>query len=119
MDTITLKSLAFHGHHGYYESERISGNQFEVDVTARGNFRPSVQLNNLDETFNYELVSDIASSVFSGKEEKLIEALCVKIGDALFERSPHVKLLSVTVRKLNPPISVPAAWAEVTMQWKR
>lgn len=119
MDKITLKSLKFHGPHGYYENERMQGNHFELDVTARGHFRSAVLNDDLEQTFNYELVSEIASSVFSGKEEKLIETLCQRIGNNLFERSPVVKKLTVTVRKLDPPIAVPAAWAEVTMTWKR
>lgn len=119
MDKITLKSLSFHGRHGYYENERVIGNEFELDVTARGDFRSAVEDDDLGRTFNYEVVYEVASAVFSGKEEKLIETLCIRIGDELFHRFPHLKKLSVSVRKLNPPIDAPAKWAGVTMKWKR
>lgn len=119
MDKITIKSLKFKGLHGYYDRERLEGNEFEVDVTAKGNFKSSIENDDLDQTFNYEIVEEITGDILSGDSEKLIETLCKKIGDQLFERSPYVKKLAVTVRKLNPPIKTPAAYAEITMKWKR
>lgn len=119
MDKITINSLRFKGLHGYYDRERAHGNEFEVDATAKGYFKSAIEKNDLDQTFNYEIVEEIAGNVLSGESEKLIETLCKKIGDQLFERSPHVKKLAVTVRKMNPPIKTPVAFAEITMKWKR
>lgn len=119
MDKITINSLSFRGLHGYYDRERMDGNEFEVDVTAKGNFRPAIENDDLEQTFNYEIVEEVAGNILSGESEKLIESLCKKIGDQLFERSPRIKKLTVTVRKLNPPIKTPAAYAEITMKWKR
>lgn len=119
MDKITIKALKFRGKHGYYKRERIEGNDFELDVSAWGHFRKAAKKSELAETFNYELVETVALSVFNGPSEKLIETLCAKIGDELFEKSFPVKKLSVSLRKLNPPITVPASYAEITMTWKR
>lgn len=119
MDTITLKSLEFQGKHGYYDKERLEGNRFELDVIARGDFKSSIENNNLDLTFNYEVVKKIAGNVFNGPSEKLIETLCKRIGDKIFEQSPMVKELKVALRKLNPPIGIPAKYAEITMTWNR
>lgn len=119
MDKITIKSLKFHGFHGYYGHERKEGNDFEVDVTAQGLFRGAIQNNNLDDTFNYEWVEQVVNQILHGKQEKLIEALCFRIGERLFEKASNVRKLKVTVRKLNPPIKTPAAYAEITMKWNR
>lgn len=119
MDTITLKSLEFSGKHGYYDVERMEGNFFELDVIARGNFKDSIHENNLEMTFNYEVVKDVARRVFNGPSEKLIETLCSRIGDEIFEQSPVVKELIVSLRKLNPPMGIPAKYAEITMKWNR
>lgn len=119
MDIITLKSLKFHGRHGYYDQEQIEGNDFELDVVAYGNFRGAIEQDDLSRTFNYELVQDAAVTIFSGSSERLIETLCSKIGNEIFEKSPAVKKLRVSVRKLNPPINIPADYAEITMTWKR
>lgn len=119
MDKITLKSLKFFAKHGYYDQERVDGNEFELDVTARGNFKKAIEGNRLSKTFNYEIVEEVARDVFSGPEEKLIETLCHKIGEQIFEKAPGIKKLKVSVRKMNPPIQSPAAYAEITMTWKR
>lgn len=119
MDTITLKSLEFHGKHGYYDEERQEGNRFELDVIANGNFKSSVNDDNLDLTFNYEIVKKVAQNIINGPSEKLIETLCKRIGDQIFEQSPVVNQLTVSLRKLNPPIGVPAEYAEITMTWNR
>lgn len=119
MDIITLKSLEFHAKHGFYEEERKEGNHFELDVIATGDFKPSIKTDNLNQTFNYELVDRVAAEVFNGKPEKLIETLCFKIGEKIFNNSLNITKLTVSVRKMNPPIQSPAKYAEITMKWKR
>ena len=119
MDKITIKSLKFQGKHGYYDHERVDGNEFELDVTAWGKFKEAIKWNRLDKTFNYELVEEAALNFFSGPKEKLIETLCHNIGEQIFEIAPDIKKLKVSVRKMNPPIQSPAAYAEITMIWKR
>lgn len=119
MDTITLKSLEFTGKHGYYDEERQKGNHFELDVVAKGNFKVAIEEDDLDQTFNYEMIKEIAQRVFNGPSEKLIETLCSQIGNQIFEQSTITKELTVSLRKLNPPIGVPAKYAEIKMTWYR
>lgn len=119
LDTITLKGLQFSGKHGYYREEREKGNRFEVDVMARGKFKESIKQDDLTKTFNYETVEKIAGELFGGKSEKLIEKLCFEIGERIFEESEIVEELTVSVRKLHPPIQIKAEYAEITMEWKR
>jgi dihydroneopterin aldolase len=119
LDTITLKSLSYRAKHGYYSHERENGNEFELDVIARGEFKKAIENNDLNNTFNYESVDRIAAGVFNGPAQKLIETLCHSIGEKLFAEHPHVQSLTVSVRKLNPPLQTPARYAEITMEWKR
>ncbi|MEX0905197.1 MAG: dihydroneopterin aldolase [Balneolaceae bacterium] len=119
MDIITVKSLTFHGKHGFYDEERVKGNQFEVDISAGGSFKASVAGDDLSATFNYELAEKIARDVITGPPEKLIEKLCFKIGEQIFHQAGNIEELNVTVRKLNPPFQTKAAYAEITMKWKR
>ncbi len=118
-DIITLKSLKFHGYHGYYDEERKEGNHFETDIIAKGDFKQSIRQDHLNKTFNYELAESTARKVFDGEPEKLIESLCFKIGENLFNASPAITELVVSVRKMNPPVNSPAEYAEITMTWNR
>jgi dihydroneopterin aldolase len=119
LDKITIKGLSFSGKHGYYPEEREKGNSFEVDVTAEGDFKKAIRENELDKTFNYELAASCARDVLSGPSELLIETLCYRIGEAIFEQSLSVKVLVVAVRKLHPPIEAEAEYAEIKMTWNR
>lgn len=119
LDRIKLTSLSFRALHGYYDDERKNGNDFEVDLEAFGHFRSSVNEDDLAATFDYEKAAAITSQVMNGPSEKLIEALCLQIGERLMEAMPTLNHLNVTVRKLNPPVNPPAASAEVIMEWKR
>lgn len=118
-DQITLKSLKIHGKHGYYPEERENGNHFEVDITATGHFRSSIKKDNLEETFDYQVAEKIVADIVNGPSEKLIETLCAKIGDQLFQNFSSIESLTVSLRKMDPPIKTPADYAEITMQWSR
>lgn len=118
-DVITIKSIQFHGKHGHAEIERIDGNQFEVDVTAKGFFKESVKNEKLEKTFDYSLAESVAAKIIHGPSKKLIETLCFQIGEELFKKAESVNELIVTVRKLNPPVDSPAEYAQITMTWKR
>lgn len=120
MDRITLKSLAFHAKHGHNEQERINGNQFEIDIEAYGAFRHvAEQDDGLHQTFDYAKAEEIARRVMLGTSRKLIETLCKDIGDQIFTEFTIVRALSVSVRKLRPPIQTDAAYAEITLEWNR
>jgi len=119
LDRITIKGLSFPGKHGYYPQERDTGNEFEVDVIAEGEFKQAIQENDLEKTFNYELAATCAENVISGPSELLIETLCYRIGEDLFEHAKSVKKLTVIVRKLHPPIETKAEYAEIEMTWNR
>lgn len=118
-DRITLKTLKVEGKHGYYPEEREKGNRFEIDLTAVGSFRKAISNDDLSKTFDYEAAEKTVLKVMDGPSEKLIEKLCAKIGDQLFEQFHQISALTVSVRKLRPPIQTPAEYAEITMLWKR
>ncbi|MDX1671209.1 MAG: dihydroneopterin aldolase [Balneolaceae bacterium] len=119
MEQLTLKGMAFEGKHGYYREEREKGNRFEVDLTFRLDLSVSASSDSLRDTLNYERAEEITREIMEGPSVKLIETLCGKIGDALFEAFAELESLEVRVRKLDPPLRSPVKYAEVTLQWPR
>lgn len=120
MDQITLKSLVFHAKHGHNEQERIDGNHFEVDIVAYGAFRHVADRDDgLHQTFDYAKAEEIARNVMLGSSRKLIETLCKEIGDRIFTEFTIARSLSVSVRKISPPIKTDAAYAEIALEWNR
>jgi 7,8-dihydroneopterin aldolase/epimerase/oxygenase len=119
VDTLTLKSIQLEGKHGYYENEREHGNRFEVDIILKGNLRDAAESDDLTLTFDYQAAERIVKQVIKGPPQYLIESLCKKIGDTIFERFPHVSDLEIALRKLNPALESPAEYAEIRMKWQR
>lgn len=119
MDILTLKGLRFDAKHGYYEQERLEGNQFEVDLIFRLDLAPAGTSDELEQTLDYQAAEKIVKQVMEGPSVKLIETLAHRIGRQLFETFPAVQQLEVYVRKLHPPIETPAEFSEVTMTWQR
>lgn len=90
-----------------------------MDITATGNFRNAGETDNLDLTFDYQVAERISKEVFESSPKKLIETLCVKIGNRLFQSAPGISSLSVAVRKIDPPLLTQAEYAEISMTWHR
>ena len=65
------------------------------------------------------IIEEVAAQVMAGKERLLIESLCHRIGETLFERIPAIHSLEVALRKLDPPLDSPAEYAEIRMTWQR
>ncbi len=118
-DLLTLKALRYHAFHGVHAIEREQGNSFEVDVIFHAELRQAGAHDQLDLTVDYEKAEQIISGVMFGPSVHLIEKLCVDIGEQLMNTFLLVDAVQVVIRKLNPPITVPTAYSEISMQWQR
>ncbi len=118
-DILTLKALRYHAFHGVHEIEREQGNTFEVDVTFHAGLRQAGESDQLNLTVDYEKAEKIVSGVMFGTPVNLIEKLCMDIGEQLMNTFLLIYAVQVVIRKLDPPIKVPAAYSEISMQWQR
>ncbi len=119
MDTLTLKSLQYHGKHGFYELERTEGNEFEVDLVFYADLHQSRTTDDLSQTIDYEKAEQIVRNIMNGPSVKLIETLANKIGDQLFDKFIIAQELEIRVRKLNPPLKTDTEYSQVTCRWSR
>ena len=53
--------------------------------------------------------------VVAGERHRLLERLATRIADAVLALDPRITSVTVTVRKLRPPVPVDLAWAGVTI----
>ena len=119
MDTLVLKGLQYHAPHGVYESEKIEGNDFEVDLCFELDLKQAASTDDLSQTIDYVRAQELVASIMLGDSLDLIETLAQRIGHLLFTEFEQVLILTVTVRKLQPPIGAPNAYAQCTMKWQR
>lgn len=120
-DRLAIRGLRYRGLHGWYEVEREKGNDFEVDLEVTGRFR---EADDLTQVPDYQAMERVVREVMHGRNERLIERLCERIGEgivAMFGRegsSPAYRELVVRVRKCPPPIDTPCEHAEIEMRWR-
>lgn len=114
-----LKGMKFHAKHGYFEHERIIGNEFEVDVSVFLNLQKSANSDRLEDTLDYGRVQSVVAEVMQGPPQFLLERLCFLIGEQVANEWPEILKLEVSVRKFNPPMDGETAYSEVTLLWPR
>ena len=119
MDKLVLKGLKFRANHGYFENERVEGNDFEVDLAFNLYLDKAAKNDNLEFTVDYAKARELVASVMEGEPVKLIETLTFRIGELLSQNFKKAERIQVSVRKLNPPMGSESRYSEVTMRWPR
>ncbi len=111
---IQLHNLHFFGYHGLYEEEKILGNEFEVSIWLKVK-APEEQTVSIHDTINYTTVYKVVKDVFNQREE-LLETICINMSNAIKNKFPELKKLSIQIVKLHPPITGFAGSVSVTYE---
>ena len=101
--TIELRGLRFFATHGMYQEEAKVGNNFELDVIIVCP-SPSGKINSIDQTVDYVEVYNIIQKEFAVRTS-LLETAAIRIADRIHARFPHIDSVSISIRKLSPPIT--------------
>lgn len=100
--TIALNDLRFHAKHGMYAEEQTLGNTFTVDCVVQ--IQPTDELiTELHQTVNYHAVFELIKD-WMQQPEPLLETVCMNIERSIFGTFPFIRSVSVTIKKLQPPI---------------
>jgi dihydroneopterin aldolase len=101
--TIALKGLRFFAGHGLYDDEVLVGNEFEVDISLDYS-APGKTVSYIDQTVNYVEVYQIVQEEFQLRKH-LLETNAIHIADRLEQKFSIIEKISISIRKLNPPIT--------------
>lgn len=102
MTRIALEGMHFFAYHGYYEEERIVGNQFIIDVFVDVNTFDSTD-DDINDTVNYEVIYDIVKGHMN-KKYKLLETIALNISNDLKSKFPSIKKVKARVAKVGPQL---------------
>ena len=102
-DRIVLAGLRFEARHGVHEDERMTPQPFEVDVELTVDARVAGDSDELDDTVDYSAVAEAVSRVVTSERYALLERLATRIAEVC-SVDDRVRSVSVTVRKLHPPV---------------
>ena len=103
MGLIAVEGMAFYAYHGFYEEERILGNEYLVDIYVETNFSKAAVKDDLEETINYESIHLVAKSEMS-RSTKLLETLCDRMAKRLKSQFANIETLKIRISKKNPPM---------------
>jgi dihydroneopterin aldolase len=102
------------GTHGVLDAERRSAQPFEVDLDIDVDMAAAGRSDNLCDTVDYGAVSEAVASVVTGPHADLMEHLAERIATTVLAvAGPRARSVTVTLRKLRPPVPVDLASAAV------
>jgi dihydroneopterin aldolase len=102
-DRITLTGLRARGHHGVYDFERATGQDFVVDAVLELDLTRAAASDDVADTVHYGELAGRLVAVVTGPPVNLIETLAGRIVDECLADA-RVRTATVTVHKPSAPI---------------
>lgn len=103
-DRIELRGLRMVAICGLLPEERERAQPLELDLDVYGFLGPAGLSDDLDDTIDYGGVCDTVARVVEQLQPKLLEHLADRIAGALLASHLGIAAVTVTVRKLRPPV---------------
>ncbi len=114
-DLIEIKGIKSFGYHGVLESEKVTGQDFYVDVVLEVDLSRASVSDNVADTINYAEVTDLVVREITGDPVSLIEKLAGNIADRIKATFPQAATVSVTVHKPQAPVNAQIKDISVTI----
>ncbi|RZF62721.1 dihydroneopterin aldolase [Sphingobacterium corticibacterium] len=114
---VALKDVRFFSPIGYYEEERILGNEFFVDVSIYFPF-DNTDAEDLSNTVNYAELYDLLGGVMK-KERKLLESAAHEILCNIQARYAFIHEARISIRKTTPPFGHDYVHSVVSLCYKK
>tara|TARA_B100000941_G_C28079871_1_gene338288 strand:- start:65 stop:421 length:357 start_codon:yes stop_codon:yes gene_type:complete len=101
---VLVNNIKTYSYHGCLDEEAIIGSDYSVDVVVDVKNKLSHQNDDLNDTVDYSLVTQIVVEEM-GIRSKLIETVCARIIKRIHGECDHVSSVTVSVTKVNAPIA--------------
>ncbi len=111
---IYLRGLRFHAFHGVEAQERLTGNDYEVDLRLQVDVAAAMVSDQVEDTINYAEVYRVVAAEMQ-IPSNLVEQVAGRIGNRVMEKWPEVRSLHIRLTKLNPPMGADCKGAGVEL----
>lgn len=115
---VLLHGAEFFAYHGFYPEEQKLGNCFVVDIEVSFNTPVNIDDDELNNTVNYEQLYNIACEEMK-QTKKLIESVAQAIIGQIKQQFTFVESITVSVKKLNPPLGGKVQYSGVTLNYNK
>ncbi|HEY9557261.1 MAG TPA: dihydroneopterin aldolase [Acidimicrobiales bacterium] len=104
-DLIELRGLRLSGIVGVLPHEQAQPQPLELDIDVMLDLAPAGASDGLDDTVDYGELCSVAEAVVASSSYALLEALATAVADAMLAADDRIGRLTVSVRKLRPPVA--------------
>ncbi|MDQ4098428.1 MAG: 2-amino-4-hydroxy-6-hydroxymethyldihydropteridine diphosphokinase [Actinomycetota bacterium] len=119
MDVVELRGLRALGHHGVLPGEQDRPQPFEVDLEVEADLSRAGATDDLADTADYGALVAAAVRVVTDERWNLLERMAQRVGEEVLAADGRVEAVTVTVRKLRPPVPLDMASAGVRVRRMR
>jgi 7,8-dihydroneopterin aldolase/epimerase/oxygenase len=102
MVTLRLVGVHFFSYHGIYPIEKVTGNDFYVNMEVSFN-EHGEDITSIDQTISYEHLFHILKARMD-IPTPLLETIAIEVGKEIHEKYPAVKSIHIDITKQRPPI---------------
>ncbi len=114
-DLIQIRGLRALGVIGVCPEERIRQQPFEIEFDLEADLGPAGTSDDLADTVDYGLATALAERVVTTEHHLLLERVAQRIADELLALD-LVEAVTVTIRKVRPPLPHDVATSAVTIR---
>ncbi len=100
---ISLEGMEFFAYHGFIKEEQIIGTKFIVDLFFETDTSQAEVSDKLSHTVNYHEVYKVVSKEMQIRSN-LLENICSRILQSVFNSFPSIESARVKLSKINPPL---------------
>ena len=118
-DQIQLRGIKVLAHCGVTKEERDVVQPFEIDLDLDLDQSKAGKSDELNDTADYGLICDLIEKVVAEKEFSLMERFAQVIVDLVFEIDDLIEQITLTLKKLEPPVNVEITSAGVCISRSR
>lgn len=104
-DSIFVKGLLIHAHHGVMDHEGKVGQRFVIDLELALDLGPAARSDKLADTVSYASIVETVTRAFTARNYRLVEAAAGAMADAVLAAFSRVESVRVTVHKPHAPIA--------------
>jgi 7,8-dihydroneopterin aldolase/epimerase/oxygenase len=104
-DVIELRGLRVSGIVGVLAHERTQVQPLDIDLDVVADLAPAGASDDLADTIDYGALCAVAEEVVATTEFALLEALAERIATSLLAADTRIEAVTVSVRKLRPPVA--------------